>query len=421
MPPKLFGSPQRPSSNPNYIPDLRVPPENWFISISENIYPGRPYYFNVLTNERQWNFPEDYNSVEALVPETRVVNRSQVAEHVFGFIVFFDRKKEMMGGFVPPIKIVYSNIEIAHVLARSVYETEFIEVTEHLHRLWRSSDHYVRSLREYHQKENHPATFCQLHNDIFSGCRIEQTLFITEKVDEATALLIQGNWKNGNIIMDIDGIMSQNIRRPPSRMIGEFLTDPVPRSYTFFKDEDDDSLIDIDSIEFNKIIVFNSIFVITARIMHSAESAINKIELALRNSETPFTDSINMYYQNDCYRLGGTYSKSEAHIAHIADFKKFCEDEQPYTIEDGGTLSCWIDLAFLTGVISYEEYLELNKEIEEDRTLHTEHDIVVKYIMIILKKVLPNGNQNFREEIAKVKCIRKQKFVHTDLLLPLFK
>ena len=413
MPPKLFGSPQRPS---NYIPDLRVPPDNWFISISENIYPGRPYYFNVLTNESQWNFPEDYNSLEALVPESRVVNLSQVAEPVFGFIVFFDRDREMTGGFVPPIKIVYSNIEIALVLARSVYEPDFIEVTEHLHRLWRSSDRYVKSLREYHQKENHPSMFCQLHNDIYNGCRIEQTLFITEKVHEATALLIQGNWKNGNIIMDIDGIMSQNIRRPPSRMIGEFLTDPVPRRYTFFKD--DDSLTDIDSIEFNKIIVFNSIFVITARIMHSAESAINKIELALRNSETPFTDSINMYYQNDCYRPGGPYSKSES---HIADFKKLCEDEQPYTSEEGGTLSCWIDLALLSNVITFEEYLELNKEIEKDRGLHTEHDIVVKYIMIVLKKVLPNGNQHFREEIAKVKCIRKQKFVHTDLRLPLFK
>ena len=416
MPPKLFGSPQRPSSNPNYIPDLRVPPDNWFICISENIYPGRPYYFNVLTNESQWNFPEDYNSVEALVPETRVVNLSQVVEPVFGFIVFFDRDREMTGGFVPPIKIAYSNIEIARVLARSVYEPDFIEVTEHLHKLWRSSDSYVRSLREYHQKENHSSTFCQLHNDIYSGCRIEQTLFITEKVHEATALLIQGNWKNGNIIMDIDGIMSQNIRRPPSRMIVEFLTDPVPRRYTFFKD--DDSLIDIDSIEFNKIIVFNSIFVITAKIMHSAESAINKIELALRNSETPFIDSINMYYQNNCYRSGGTYSKSES---HIADFKKLCEDEQPYTSEEGGTLSCWIDLALLSNVITFEEYLELNKEIEKDRRLHTEHDIVVKYIMIVLKKVLPNGNQYFREEIAKVKCIRKQKFVHTDLRLPLFK
>ena len=416
MPPKLFGSPRRPSSNRNYIPDLRVPPDNWFIAISENIYPGRPYYFNVLTNESQWNFPEDYNSLEALVPESRVVNLSQVAEPVFGFIVFFDRDREMTGGFVPPIKIVYSNIEIALVLARSVYEPDFIEVTEHLHRLWRSSDRYVKSLREYHQKENHPSMFCQLHNDIYNGCRIEQTLFITEKVHEATALLIQGNWKNGNIIMDIDGIMSQNIRRPPSRMIGEFLTDPVPRRYTFFKD--DDSLIDIDSIEFNKIIVFNSVFVITARIMHSAESAINKIERDLHNSETPFTDSINMYYQNNCYRLGGTYTNGKA---HIADFKKFCEDEQPYTIEDGGTLSCWIDLALVTGVISYEEYLELNKEIEEDRRLHTEHDIVVKYIMIVLKKVLPTGNQHFREEIATVKCIRKQKFVHTDLRLPFFR
>jgi len=143
----------------------------------------------------------------------------------------------------------------------------------------------------------------------------------------------------------------------------------------------------------------------------------NKIERELRNSETPFIDSINMYYQNDCYRPRGPYSNGKA---HLSDFKKFCENEQPYTFKQGGTLSCWIDLALITGVITYEEYLEFNEEIEKDRKLHTKHDIIVKYIMIILKKALLTGNQHFREEQAKVKCIRKQKFVHTNLTLPKF-
>ena len=413
MPPKISSSQN--SSNPNNIFDVRIPPENWFICISQNIHPGRPYYFNVVTSQRQWNFPEENISQAVLVPEISVANTNQVTEPVIGFIVFFDRIAEMMGGAIPPIKIPYLNIEIAHVLARSVYEYYFTEVPkiEHLHKWWRSSDNYVRLLRRYYQKETRPGRFCELHNDTFNACRIEQTLFITEKVEEASALLIQGNWKRGNIVMDIDGIMSQNTPKP-SRIISEFLIDPVEKSYTFLND--DDGLIDIESIEFNKIIDSNSVFVITARIMHSVESAMREIERSLHNSKTPFTDSIAIYYQNNCYRPGGPYSNSDA---HISDFKKLCEDE-PYTSDQGGTISCWIELALLSDIITYEDYLELNKDIEKDRTLLTEHYVVVKYIMIVLKKVLPNGNQHFREELANVKCIRKQKFAHTDLRLPLF-
>ena len=398
MPPKI--------SSPLHVSNMRIPPENWFICISENIHPGRRYYFNVITNESQWNFPEH----SILVPETGV----NIQEHVFGFIVFFDRDRDMMGGFVPPIKIAYLNTEVSRVFARSVDEYYFIEVLHHLHRMWQADDRYVLLLKHYHQKKTHPGTFCQLHNDTFSGCRIEHTLFITEKIEEASALLIQGNWKRGNIVMDIDGIMSQNTPKP-SRIIIEFLIDPVPKSYTFLND--DETLIDIESIEFTKRINPNSVFVITARIMHSTESAMREIERSLRNSKNPFTDSIEIYYQNNCYKPGGKYSKA---ADHIEDFKKLCEDER-YTTEQGGTILCWIELAVLNDVITYEDYLELNKEIEKDRVFHTEHDIVVKYIMIVLKKVLPNGNQYFREELAKVKCIRKQKFVHTDLLLPLFK
>jgi hypothetical protein len=410
MPPKISSS-----SNPNHIFDLRIPPENWFICISQNIHPGRPYYFNVVTNQRQWNFPEDNISQTVLVPEMSVANSNQVTEPVIGFIVFFDRIAEMMGGAVPPIKIPYLNIEIERVLARSVDEYYFTDVPklEHLHKLWRSSDNYVRLLRRYYQKDTRRGRFCELHNDTFNACRIEDTLFITEKVEEASALLIQGNWKRGNIVMDIDGIMSQNTPKP-SRIISEFLIDPVPKSYTFLNDED--SLIDIESIEFTKRINPNSVFFITARIMHSTESAMREIERSLRNSKNPFTDSIAMYYQNNCYKTGAKYSNP---ADHIEDFKKLCEDE-PYTTEQGGTILCWIELLVLSDVITYEDYLELNKDIEKDRALHTEHDIIVKYIMIVLKKVLPNGNQHFREELAKVKCIRKQKFVYTDLHLPLF-
>ena len=81
---------------------------------------------------------------------------------------------------------------------------------------------------------------------------------------------------------------------------------------------------------------------------------------------------------------------------------------------------CWIVLAYLSGAITYKEYLQLKNDIEKDITLLTKHDLDIKYIMIVLKKVLPNGNQNYRQqqELAKVKCIGLRKFVHTDLKLP---
>ena len=416
------------------------------------------YYINTLTNESKWTVPNkdgilrevkesnntfiiyipdvylnkhnsDYSLecapkiASMVVPETSGANTSQFAEHVFGFIVFFERKTKMRGGMLPLVKIPYLNIEITHVLARSDKDNEYyfkeVPSLEHIHRLWQSSDNYVKLLRHYHQTETSPDEFCELHKDMFDGCRIEHTLFITEKAnDGASALLIESNWKKGNIIIDIDGIMSGNTPKF-SRLIGEFLINPEHRRHTFLNDYE--GLTDIESIEFNKTI-FNSMFVISSRIMHSAEIAIREIEKSLRNSKTPFIDSIHMYYQNNCHRLGGPYSKGAYSNAetHISDFEKLSKDE-PFTSEQGGTLSCWITLFQLTGAISYEEYLELNKDIEKDSDLLNKHDIDIKYIMIILKKVLPNGHQHYREELAKVKCITKRKFVHTDLKLPFFK
>ena len=73
MPPKLnlLGSPQRSpqrspqssSRNPTYISDSRTPPTPWVVRFSRTVNPGIPYYFNSITNETQWEFPE--NSFEA--------------------------------------------------------------------------------------------------------------------------------------------------------------------------------------------------------------------------------------------------------------------------------------------------------------------------------------------------------------------
>ena len=61
MPPKLNGarSPQRTRSppRPNYILDPRTPPQNWVVRWSTRKQPGRPYYFNVITNQTRWSFP----------------------------------------------------------------------------------------------------------------------------------------------------------------------------------------------------------------------------------------------------------------------------------------------------------------------------------------------------------------------------
>ena len=81
MPPKLnlLGSPQRSpqrspqsspqssSRNPNYISDSRTPPTPWVVRFSRTVNPGIPYYFNSITNETQWEFPE--NSFEARLRE----------------------------------------------------------------------------------------------------------------------------------------------------------------------------------------------------------------------------------------------------------------------------------------------------------------------------------------------------------------
>jgi hypothetical protein len=357
-------------------------------------------------------------------PETSGSNTSQVqvAEHIIGFIVFFDRMLES-GNYHRMKKIPYLNIEIDHVLARSdeYDENYFKEVPtlEHHHRLWQPSDNYVRFLKK---ELSRGGFFGELHRDKFNRCGIESTLFIREKADDgASAFLIQSP-KKGNIVIDIDGIISGNIQlRLLSRQLTEFLTDPTKRQYTFFNDE---GLIDIESIELNKTIV-NSVSVISARIFYSsAETAIREIELSLRNSKTPFIDSIHMYYQNNCNRLGGPhsnciYSNVEE---HILDFEEFSKDEELCSSDEGGILLCWIVLAYLSGAITYEEYLQLKNDIEKDSILLTKHELDIKYIMIVLKKVLPNGNQNYRQqELAKVKCILQRKFVHTDLQLPFFK
>jgi len=436
---------------------------------------GKPYYKNILKKESKWKVPNKngilrevkesnntfiiyipnvyinkYNSDYSLeyapkidpsmvVPETSGSNTSQVqvTEHIIGFIVFFDRMLET--GYYHhkgKEKIPYLNIEIDHVLARSDEDDEnyFKEVPtlEHHHRLWQPSDNYVRLLKK---ELSRGGFFCELHRDKFSRCGIEHTLFITEKADDgASAFLIQSP-KKGNIVIDIDGIISGNIQlRLLSRQLTEFLTDPTKRQYTFFNDYE--GLTDIDSIELNKTIV-NSVSVISARIFYSsteivyasAETKIREIERSLRNSKTPFIDSIHIYYQNNCSRLGGPhsnciYNKLEEHISdfeEISSYTKLCSSD------GGGILLCWIVLAYLRRAITYQEYLQLRKDIEKDITLLTENELNIKYIMIVLKKVLPNGNQYYRryyrryQELANVKCILQRKFAHTDLQLPFFK
>ena len=421
---------------------------------------GKPYYTNTLTNESKKIVPnrngilreikesgntfiiyipnvylKKYNSDYSLefapkiatmvVPETSGTNTNQVAEHVFGFIVFFDHRLDT--GYYHLIeKITYLNIEIEHILSRSdrddnYYFTE-VPTLKRIHRLWKSSDNYVRLLVSHYHQKKMPL---ELHKDTFDRCRIEYTLFITEKADDgASALLIQSNWKKGNIVIDIGGIISGNTLPsgellPHSRLINDFLMYPEQTRYTFLNDYE--GLIDIESIQFNKT-NFNSMIVISALIMHSAETGIREIERSLRNSKNPFIDSIHMYYQNNCHRLGGPhsngiYSKVED---HISDFEELSEYEL-CTSEPRGILLCWITLAELSDAITYREYLQLKKDIEEDRTRLTEHELYIKYIMIVLKKVLPNGNQHYRQELAKVKCIVKRKFVYTDIQLPFFK
>ena len=60
MPPKrnFLGSPQQ-SIDSEYVNDTRIPPPGWVVHQSTTTQPGRNYYVNILTNQTQWNFPED--------------------------------------------------------------------------------------------------------------------------------------------------------------------------------------------------------------------------------------------------------------------------------------------------------------------------------------------------------------------------
>ena len=54
----FVGSPRR-LRNQTYISETRRPPQPWVVRFSQSVDRGKPYYFNVITNESQWEFPDD--------------------------------------------------------------------------------------------------------------------------------------------------------------------------------------------------------------------------------------------------------------------------------------------------------------------------------------------------------------------------
>ena len=61
---------------------IQVLPLNWAARISEVNKPGKKYYFHLITNESQWDFPEEKSTKEVLPKEVLVL--CQRKEGLFG-------------------------------------------------------------------------------------------------------------------------------------------------------------------------------------------------------------------------------------------------------------------------------------------------------------------------------------------------
>ena len=117
--------------------------------------------------------------------------------------------------------------------------------------------------------------------------------------------------------------------------------------------------------------------------------------------------ALAIYYNNDCYK--GQYGDRNK---YREKFKERCHD-QPSVLE------CWLQLSLDTtkDEITNDELERFKAEInQEGSNGKSERDINAKYIMTLLRRVLPRGNQQFRKERVRVECVAKRSFAHTDLV-----
>jgi hypothetical protein len=263
-----------------------------------------------------------------------------------------------------------------------------------LPRLWRADQPYVNELTRFYRTQRPERDYCYLSEDVDG--RIDQTLFITEKVEDSFGFLIRS--KKMGLMVLLTGFDSTRLD------LFHFLADPETTSFKLHK------LESIESIEFRKdAIVGRSppVFLITALIVYSDQRALEqlkKIEQQIRASKTPFTDAISILHENKPQHEANAINSSQG---HIETFKLTCETKREMPI-----LLCWLYTVFLSGHITSDELDGFETDI---RALQlsgmAKTDLSVRYLMMVLGKAL-------REEIVKVECVAKREFKHTDLRLP---
>jgi hypothetical protein len=284
------------------------------------------------------------------------------------------------------------------------------------HALWGASGRYAGLLRDYHREDTSPYEFLELKGDKFKGCRISYTLYITKNVTDSVAFLIPGSAERGQMFFSLCGISDGNDEyKKYSYSLDRFLNYTDENSYKVKREP-------YESIEFQKhrgewdsTVDPVPLCTITALLVLPEADAIAKVELAVRAIEgtsAQFETAVAYYYNNDCH--DGTFGDRDARRKLFNDK---CENGKKATQATyADTLSCWLEFAFFSGEITHAEYEVFKKDVEVTRAKGmSPRDINAKYIMIVLRRALPRGNQKFREERVRVNCIAKRSFSHTDL------
>ncbi len=145
---------------------------------------------------------------------------------------------------------------------------------------------------------------------------------------------------------------------------------------------------------------------ITALLMLPEADAMAKVERvigAVNSVDEQFEAALAICYNNDCYKGQRGDHHAYRELFHAAKERK---------------VECWLELALGNLGITHDELTKFKADINKESAIGTpERDINAKYIMTVLKRVLPRGNQQFREERVRVECVAIRNFDRNDLVL----
>jgi hypothetical protein len=257
--------------------------------------------------------------------------------------------------------------------------------------LWEPSDKYVDSLKRYHREEarrgileatldDGPVTPSVAFTDgKFKGCSISHTLFITKHFADSVAFLIPGSAERGHMFFNLCGI-SDNTGYSET---GHTSYNTYSPSLITFLNDAEQMIYNVtrapyELIEFHKhrgeydpTAGRVSLCKITALLVLPKADAMTKVERvigAINSVNEQFEAALVICHNNE-------RDKSDR-AAYRAKFRAWCEDPSA----KGSNV-----------------------------------EITTEYIMTVLRRVLPRGNQQFRKERVSVECVAKRKFARTDL------